>query len=366
MLDYSEISRRLISALGNDNNKYYVYALCDDKGKVFYIGKGTGGRVLSHKEELEREKKEINQIRNKEERDRRRREFSAKKNKINELNDKIKQVIIKYGLTEEEAFMAESALINIMRFTDADLCNIANGHASQLEKESKASEKTKARDVNEFINECAPESINADEIDKGILDKSIFISFNVLAPFCTNRNLIWDAVRGEWPMDIRKANKVRYIFAMNNSIIKAVFEVKENQIREILSDDNSQIPKLPETPKESRINRKIEYDLAARIAEIYKNYSNYSNAEIKDLIGSDSKALELTGKAFNLEGDEKKICLKKWMRRKYFTERVTENEDELNLKYGNKILMVNGSDYRSPQGSFRYGSTVLNDLRETD
>lgn len=37
------------------NNRYYVYTLAYPDGTVFYVGKGTGGRILAHESEAQRQ-----------------------------------------------------------------------------------------------------------------------------------------------------------------------------------------------------------------------------------------------------------------------------------------------------------------------
>lgn len=357
-----EIRKRLESTFGTEEDRYYVYALCDDTDAVFYIGKGTGSRVLAHEEELRMEKNEIATIKDPEERSLRENEFNRKKERIDEIGiGNVKKVIVKYGLTEDEAFMAESALINVLEHMDCGLCNIANGHASNLEKNNRALVKTKARELDEFLDECAPEPLSAKDIDETILKQSIFISFNNLAPMCGNdRDITWDAVRGEWVMDKEKANKMKYLFAMSRSIIKAVFELKPGCVVDVLSTDNSSIPNRPNS---KTIHRDKDYELAQRIADIYREgiSDNKEKQEVIDLILSDPECLEMGKTTFNAEDiADVEPLLRQWIKRRYFTERVLVNEAVLNDQYANKILKEkNGEDYKSPQGSVRYGTSLL-------
>ena len=98
-------------------NGFYVYALIDPRNeKVFYIGKGTGNRVFSHEIESgksrESEKKKIQQIR-----------------EIENSGYSVKRLIVNWGLSENEAFVAEATLINLLnRMPDIQLTNEVSGH----------------------------------------------------------------------------------------------------------------------------------------------------------------------------------------------------------------------------------------------
>ena len=109
---------------------------------------------------LPREKKE--KEKSKEEKEKMLEELSEKYKKIDEIGkDKVEKVIIKWGLTEPEAFMAESALINLCNYPDSTLTNVVSGHASEAEKkngiEFRNAEKTKARSVKAFLEDCCKE-----------------------------------------------------------------------------------------------------------------------------------------------------------------------------------------------------------------
>ena len=106
-------SKKAIESL----NGFYVYALVDPRNdKVFYIGKGTGNRVFSHEIESgksrESEKKKLQKIR-----------------EIEECGLSVKRLIVNWGLTETEAFIAEATLINLLnRIPDIQLTNEVSGH----------------------------------------------------------------------------------------------------------------------------------------------------------------------------------------------------------------------------------------------
>ena len=207
--DYEKI---LNSYFGDGDDNHYVYALCDSMDKIFYIGEGTGSRCLAHTVELEKEQKEIEKL-PEEERKRKLEEFSQKKKMIEKIGaENVKHIILKYGLSQGEGFIAESAIINTLKAMGVELTNIVNGHATPKEKESKGASKTKARDLETFVIECAPEKLDVMQIKKEVLEKTVFISIGKLYSICNgNRDLIWEAVRGCWSMSSKKANKCKYV-----------------------------------------------------------------------------------------------------------------------------------------------------------
>jgi len=227
----------------NDKNfNYYVYALCD--GNVpFYIGKGIGARCFNHEGELEYKLNEyLNEYPDKNEdeikifRENLQKELNAKLEKIKLTKERktFNIAVIKFGLTEHESFMCESALINMLGLCGIELTNIDNGHGSQKEKEN--GEKVKARFIDDFLNECCPRQVALQEIKDSLespafpFEKSVddvaFISFNTCYPLCKTDIDIWDAVRGGWRREASKGKSVKYIFAMHNNIIKGIYKVK--------------------------------------------------------------------------------------------------------------------------------------------
>ena len=105
----------MFDQITNQKLKFYVYALIDPRSdQPFYIGKGKNNRVYEHIKLGIRDRKE-----------------SDKLDRIKEIKDdgkKVKHVIIRHGLTEEEAFKIESSLIDFMRYFGKTLTNEVFGH----------------------------------------------------------------------------------------------------------------------------------------------------------------------------------------------------------------------------------------------
>lgn len=189
-------SEKAIEAL----NGFYVYALIDPRNeKVFYIGKGTGNRVFSHEIESgksrESEKKKLQRIR-----------------EIEDLGYSVKKLIVNWGLSESEAFIAEATLINLLnRMPDISLTNEVSGHHVH---ESLTTE--------EFELQYGAVPLEVEDIKHSIL----VIKINKLYRRGMTEKELYDTVRGFWVASLKsiKERKVEYVFGVYNSLIVGVYK----------------------------------------------------------------------------------------------------------------------------------------------
>lgn len=248
--------KRLSQTFGDGKDKFYVYMLIvEGEGKPFYIGKGAGARVFAHEFDAMNAEEMLKAIN--EERD----DIEANYNKLSEkiktiINNtgKIKKVIVKWGLTSEEAFMCESALINMYDYLcknpsqtvlpESDiLSNIVNGHASKKEKDSRAIDelKTKARDLEDFLENVA---IQEKYFPRDIQRRCVFININTAMDWwykkyndgTIDRNeYIMDSCRCFWPLrDFGEKDATKeaykgpeYVIALYKQVVIGVYKVKE-------------------------------------------------------------------------------------------------------------------------------------------
>ena len=176
--------------------QYYVYALIDPRNnEVFYIGKGNNDRVFQHEWE-----KDTNTE-------------SAKHHRINAIKKSgksVKKVILLYGLTEESAFSAESALINLVNFTSTHkLTNVMSGHHAK-----------RVLTVEEF------ELFHGAEIltEKDIHHNLLVIKINALYEYGMSDDEIKDCARGHWVINTKNASKMDYLVAVYHGIVVGVYE----------------------------------------------------------------------------------------------------------------------------------------------
>lgn len=367
---------KIISTLDGDGgkNRFYVYALCDENHKPFYIGKGEGGRVWAHEEGKEKETEKIEKKNvSKEEKEKMLEELSEKYKKIDVIGkDKVEKVIIKWGLTEPEAFMAESALINLCNYPDNTLTNVVSGHASEAEKKNGIefgnTDKTKARSVNAFLEDCCKELLILEKGDivnpegESVLKefgkiKILFINIGDNYSKCKGESdegkdwEIMETARGCWKMAEKRTPD--YLFATNNSIIRGVYKIKE--IKSVLAVN---IEKNENGEEKENDFRKFPTKLKDRELKVIKQLKGHSDidsieelkdgAAFKELIDndkSDSRNKMKNGEKINYDDE-----LKKWKQRKYI---ICEPVDEkIKGIFCGKVIKKREADgYKSIFGS---------------
>lgn len=186
--------------LTNSKLGYYVYALVNPlTNKVFYIGKGNNNRVFVHVQEILENKGEIN---------------SFKKSEIKEIIEQNKQIehyIIRHGLTEDEAFLLESTLIDYNNILVHKLTNEVSGHHSAFYG---------IKTTDELIRQY-----NAPKLEE-LSDSVVIININRKYKATKNKSIsVYEATKEAWVIGEQKRNEVKYALAEFQGIIIDVFEI---------------------------------------------------------------------------------------------------------------------------------------------
>lgn len=245
-------------------DSYYVYMLAikDEKIVPFYIGKGKNSRIFEHESDAEGV---INAINDNDEL-RLEKTISEKIIKIIDnmkSGQSIEKYIIKWGLTENEAFMCESALINICDcFYPNRLTNVINGHASEKEKRNKT-HTTKAYEISEFLEKVCIEEVNYEDTLLTNIPV-IFIKIeNALEQYKETENIdyeryVYESAQGYWKCNIDKANKAKYVIALQNTVVRGIYRIDKwmnvKELREVEDD----APKYPRTFRDNDNKQKDE------------------------------------------------------------------------------------------------------------
>jgi uncharacterized protein len=167
---------------------YYVYLLKDDKGRPFYVGKGVGNRINQHfKKMMDSEARK-----------------SEKVKTIVRLGSKVKKIILRHGLLEDEAFAVENAMIDFVGIDN--LTNIVKGHSNGKG----------IADLEELKIKYEPE-------DAVFKESALLININKLYKRGMSKNEIYEAVRKHWRIDLNRARPIKLVCAVSQGIIRGVF-----------------------------------------------------------------------------------------------------------------------------------------------
>jgi hypothetical protein len=184
----SEFPQSVVERLG-----FYVYALRDPHdGTVFYVGKGTGNRMFRHVAEALDRPKETDKL------DRIR--------AIHAAGAEVGYEIVRHGLTEEQAFEVESALIDWIGIDD--LTNAVDGHHA---------DDRGRMTVGEIIATYGARPVT-------ISEPAMLVILNRRFQRNIDGDRLYEATRGDWVVGSRKA-KAKYVIAVFRGIVRAAYRV---------------------------------------------------------------------------------------------------------------------------------------------
>lgn len=197
---------------------YYVYALVDPRDKrIFYIGKGSGDRVYQHAADSLNESFE-----------------SLKLSTIREILSEGLQVeyyFIRHNLTEDEAFLVESTVIDILTYdafnTDHFLTNLVKGHHQW-------NEGIKTENEINLLYDCEKIVPNPD-------DRLLLVSLNrtynqTNAQGVYKMNSDYESARKYWAISAYKASKVDYILGVYRGIVRIVIKNDSFSLKKTADD----------------------------------------------------------------------------------------------------------------------------------
>ena len=186
---------------------YYVYRLIDPRnGETFYVGKGNGNRVFDHCNFALKEDQE-----------------SLKLNLIREIIEEgldVKHYIIRHKLSDAEALIVESVLIDFLTYPEFNnesmLTNIVSGH-HQWDRGIKTVGEIEA------IYDCK-------QISPDPKDHMLLVSLNKTYDLARKRNDdidLYEITRRAWIVAKNKAKQVNYVLGIHRGIVRSVIKVKD-------------------------------------------------------------------------------------------------------------------------------------------
>lgn len=187
--------------------QYYVYALIDPNDKkIFYVGKGSKKRVWDHIKEAQ--KNLANGVNG-----------SAKSNLIQKLlasGQNPDFILLRTGLTSDEAFEVEGMLIDLLRCTSfncnafSKLLSVQNGHHNAV----KGIKSVTACQTVYSNNYAASTTVR----NENILAISINNSYDIIS------NNVYAAVRSCWHVSLPRAKRAKYVVAVYLGVIVGIYE----------------------------------------------------------------------------------------------------------------------------------------------
>ena len=188
--------------------KFYVYALIDPRtNEPFYIGKGKDNRVYEHVKSAIKSDK-----------------ASDKLDRIREIRDsgqKVKHIIVRHGLTEDESFKIESSLIDFMNYFSSSLTNEVFGHGTF---------QFGMKTANEIIGDY-----NAEPLKK-LHHHVIIININKTYERAKGGVSIYAATHESWVISQKRHKQLEYALSEYKGIIVGVYKI--NEWYPVVTDEN--------------------------------------------------------------------------------------------------------------------------------
>jgi hypothetical protein len=206
--------------------KHYVYALTDDRGQIFYIGKGSGNRVFAHVDEV-RELLARGALVTDDEADDagssddKQSLMGPKRERIAELLKNGKSpgmYVLREGISADEALLVESVLISVIDWQGGGtLTNAVSGRgAATFGLKSVAElEATKGQP---FDVSALPDLGTAPEV----------IAINVNRRFAeveSGKATLLEIAKGDWKLGIARARACAYAVIHARGIVRGVFRI---------------------------------------------------------------------------------------------------------------------------------------------
>ena len=178
----------------------YVYALVDPRSNaVFYIGKGTGDRIIAHAKAVG----ESSQV------------FSAKQQQIQQIKTaglEVGHYFLRTNIeTDAEAFVLEQIAIDSLKLAGVALTNLAAGHGSSTDGAVSLSDK---------IIELAATPMPSVEAPM------IIFKLNKLWKKGMTDSQLADITRGYWRMGADTREKAKIAVAVVFGVVKGVYRIK--------------------------------------------------------------------------------------------------------------------------------------------
>lgn len=201
-----EFKQSVIEAL-----QFYVYCLVDPRdNKIFYVGKGRANRVFNHAADALNENFDSLKL--------------AIIRDIHRAGLEVQYYIIRHGLTENEAFLVESALIDVLTYQkfnmESVLTNLQAGH-HQWDKG------VKTVDEINILYDCG--DIQPKDGER-IMCININKTYKPGSDYHGARDNIYEATRRYWRINGDRARTADIVLSVYQGVVRAAFKPLEWRI----------------------------------------------------------------------------------------------------------------------------------------
>ena len=221
--------------------KNYVYILVDPRDeRIFYVGKGTGNRVFDHEQETGSSPKNITI------------------SEIQSLGLTVKKYIVHSGLNESEAFAAETALNNILRYLNISLSNLQT--AINLTHECCLTE--------EYERLHSKESLTKDGFSELNSYRIAFLNFNRISRKNTWNELEYEDTMKQYFRFYTRTKLPDIVFIVRKGVIYSCYKVKEwrkEERKSINSSRTNSIYYIDKFEKDCKLLSKYCYSNISKI-----------------------------------------------------------------------------------------------------
>lgn len=228
----------------------YVYLLRDPRNKeVFYLGKGCANRIFQHSAdslEIELISDKLDRIR-----------------AVQSEGLEVEHLIMRHGLTDEESFEVEGALIDFVGLHG--LTNLVHGHDGDERGMMSASEVS--------AKYSAPSA--------NIVERVILITVNKAFRRGIGAEELYEFTRGKWVIGERR-NKAKYAFAVYRGIIRQVYLIQKWNRSETL-DSEVRLKWIEQQDVKVRVGNRVRWEFDGRVASELQHYVGCStvNYQVK-------------------------------------------------------------------------------------
>jgi hypothetical protein len=211
------MEKQSLTPFAEEKLGYYVYALRNPiDGKIFYVGKGQGSRVLAHANGVIDDPNNDESLKN------------ATIKQIHGQGLEVESYIIQHNLKDEEhAFASESAIYGMLKLLSDGLDHSQFGLTNKV--------------APPYFNDYGLRNIQRVLDDYGkpadcskVPHNSLLIKVARSGTWRPgmSRQEVWESVRGWWHLNPSRLKNVRYIIAIPDFVIRGVWEVTPSDWRE--------------------------------------------------------------------------------------------------------------------------------------